>query len=508
MEPQEVLRESPLFRLSLSSKELFHSNFLEWLSTENRDAFRKLINQMAGLSANYDWQSNNWRVKREFKNFDLCVVAYDEKDYPDYEKEGIEDEENLRILFVVENKVKSIPYKKQLDDYEKKAKEINNKYWKIKGDELFKLASNSLNNNHNWVGVENGRWTLKRSSGRGKKKTYVSTCIGPDSEKSDGEYNKSAFFEEYTSHHNQQENNRIRFILLTLAQEFPDKKTMENEHVWQTCSYDHYVSYIEQFYLRRRLIRQFGLTYKIVDNYISFVNNLTCLAKNWQEDYYDYDKKDLPFLLVEGSPSYNHYKTAKQLRIHDLYQKLKFSYLCTSLFNQINTIYGGSYTVFPSNQGGLFKEKNFSELGDVKSTPFICVNYTYLHGDPLLEINIHPANCQPGLPELYYAIQVQGKDYRRGIQVKKNKDSIAFFKYQQNDDKLFSESIWECVEKTPSIILPGWMNINGVYSWNGSTGFNRFEMNDGTFLYQKEIINKETINDILNRMLDDLKYVI
>ena len=32
-DPIEILKTSPMFNLSLSSKELFHSNFLYWLST-------------------------------------------------------------------------------------------------------------------------------------------------------------------------------------------------------------------------------------------------------------------------------------------------------------------------------------------------------------------------------------------------------------------------------------------------------------------------------------------
>ena len=34
-DPIEILKTSPMFNLSLSSKELFHSNFLYWLSTLN-----------------------------------------------------------------------------------------------------------------------------------------------------------------------------------------------------------------------------------------------------------------------------------------------------------------------------------------------------------------------------------------------------------------------------------------------------------------------------------------
>ena len=86
----EYLKTSPMFNLSLSSKELFHSNFLYWLSTidKNKSIFKGLVTSLgADISG---WNDNTWEVKREFKNLDVCVI----------DKEG-------KILLVVENKVKA-----------------------------------------------------------------------------------------------------------------------------------------------------------------------------------------------------------------------------------------------------------------------------------------------------------------------------------------------------------------------------------------------------------------
>ena len=94
------LKISPMFNLSLSSKELFHSNFLYWLSTldENKRIFNDLV-QSIGVDVN-NWSDTTWEVKREFKSLDVCVI----------DKEG-------KILLVIENKVKSIPTIEQLKSY-------------------------------------------------------------------------------------------------------------------------------------------------------------------------------------------------------------------------------------------------------------------------------------------------------------------------------------------------------------------------------------------------------
>ncbi len=104
----EYLKTSPMFNLSLSSKELFHSNFLYWISTidKNKSIFKGLVESLgANVCA---WIDNEWVVKREFKNLDVCVV----------DKEG-------KILLVVENKVKSIPTIEQLELYNDTIKENN-----------------------------------------------------------------------------------------------------------------------------------------------------------------------------------------------------------------------------------------------------------------------------------------------------------------------------------------------------------------------------------------------
>lgn len=102
-----ILSSSPLFNLSLSSKELFHSNFLAWLAQHYPDFFVEICKE---LGCKADWSKAKWNVKREYMNFDLCITS-DEK-----------------IVMVLENKVKSIPTKAQLDEYVEKLKKEKKQY--------------------------------------------------------------------------------------------------------------------------------------------------------------------------------------------------------------------------------------------------------------------------------------------------------------------------------------------------------------------------------------------
>ena len=107
------LEVSPMFQLSLSSKELFHSNFLYWIWKYNPAAFKEIIEKLFGDNTKFDW-SSKFIVEREKKKFDLSVWE--------------ENADKSRVLrLVIENKVKSIPRKKQLDDYKESIKKIDNK---------------------------------------------------------------------------------------------------------------------------------------------------------------------------------------------------------------------------------------------------------------------------------------------------------------------------------------------------------------------------------------------
>ena len=153
----DYLKKSPMFNLSLSSNELFHSNFLYWIWKSNPDAFKKIINE---FTDNDNWWRDNCEdkdieVRREYKNFDLSIVKKTNSD--------------VVILFVLENKVKSIPYAQQLIKYNAKIAEDNKKKNKKKNEEIpcYKLLL-SLSDTFPDIEVENEKslagWKLKSYS--------------------------------------------------------------------------------------------------------------------------------------------------------------------------------------------------------------------------------------------------------------------------------------------------------------------------------------------------------
>lgn len=93
------LKSSPLFNLSLSSKELFHSNFLFWLGQNYPNEFGLLFRDYITKKTE---SSSITHIFREKENIDLSFVYSN----------------NQEIL--VENKVKSIPCLKQLKEYSEK----------------------------------------------------------------------------------------------------------------------------------------------------------------------------------------------------------------------------------------------------------------------------------------------------------------------------------------------------------------------------------------------------
>ena len=131
----EKLKESPLYNLSMANKELFHSNFIAWFGKMYPTHFINLINKLLPEKENnwFDGNPNELRIEREYKHFDISVFK------------------DKELKLVIENKVKSIPTKKQLDNYEKV---VNNQKVAFilltMNVQLYELAGNLENKELNW----------------------------------------------------------------------------------------------------------------------------------------------------------------------------------------------------------------------------------------------------------------------------------------------------------------------------------------------------------------------
>lgn len=103
----ERLRQSPLFQLSLASRELFHSNFLAWLFERHPN----WVGPVLGTAPEHrHWRLGKKGVRREERNLDLVLHL------------------DCGSTLIVENKVKSVPDRHQLDEYQHKLKKLDAEY--------------------------------------------------------------------------------------------------------------------------------------------------------------------------------------------------------------------------------------------------------------------------------------------------------------------------------------------------------------------------------------------
>ena len=116
IELKKKIEKSPMFQLSLGSKELFHTNFLYWLSKAEPNAFWSIMGSF-GIKAD---DKGSLVVKREWEHFDLSIVHETVK-----KKKGKDVKIVDNIVAVIENKVKSIPRIKQLEEYNDKIETVN-----------------------------------------------------------------------------------------------------------------------------------------------------------------------------------------------------------------------------------------------------------------------------------------------------------------------------------------------------------------------------------------------
>ena len=116
IELKKKIEKSPMFQLSLGSKELFHTNFLYWLWKAEPKAFWRIMGSF-GIKTD---DKGSLVVKREWEHLDLSIVHETVK-----KKKGKDVKIVDNIVAVIENKVKSIPRIKQLDNYNKEIEKVN-----------------------------------------------------------------------------------------------------------------------------------------------------------------------------------------------------------------------------------------------------------------------------------------------------------------------------------------------------------------------------------------------
>lgn len=107
----ENIKKSPIFNLSMSSLEDFHSNFLCWFLNLNIKEHIKIFFEHANLNNDEYYAATQITRPKENKKgyyrFDIVIMSKQPNEKQD------------KIEFIIENKIKSYPSEKQLKEYSK-----------------------------------------------------------------------------------------------------------------------------------------------------------------------------------------------------------------------------------------------------------------------------------------------------------------------------------------------------------------------------------------------------
>ena len=377
------LNVMPIFRLSLGSKELFHSNFLEFLWNMDCLMFIRIINKLLpphhGLPENISY--NFHELSREKENFDICVYHYI----------TLKGKEHIVYDLIIENKVKSIPSKIQLDDYVKK------------------VMQNKWNNG----------------------------CPP-------------------------------RYILLTLVDDFADKKKIEDEKIWTIANYNILKEAIEKE--QNCFYTNVGASY--VKDYCLFIEQLHKL-------------QHLILSNFENSQLFGDVEEYKQCRLHDLYIKLRCCHFLMLLKDRIE------------KQGlpvSFIKEhKNIR----AKHIPRVYLNYNIFRGVGQAAAWLY-TNTGNSIDDNIHEIVIQGNQYRHGINS---------YRYALKDvDKIKSQqNIWNELNKNQfdANFLQALKKPEKAKK-NRNNAFNGY---GNEYIYRYDLIDKETVTGLLDRMVDDITKV-
>lgn len=445
---QAKLKQSPMFNLSLSSKELFHSNMLAWIAEdeETKDLFEEIL-KLFGVEETKAQvfaekiRKDEYMVLREYKNFDLCICEKIKTDDTEEEyKEG-------RILLVLENKFKSIPYKAQLLKYQVEVAKLN----------------------------EEGLKALIRSKGKGGKQIRKEKLAQLMKEN----------ITEITPH----------FVLLSLTQnaygfDFTQKTFSVNGCNW------HYVSYEEYAKLIFDHTSDTDFKGQVIRDYANYIKKFSSdLNQKLSQSITDNitDKKWTETLATN--------KDLKSIRMDDIWQKLIANLILIELCNE-----GKNKGLLPSNKDYSVgtKTENFIKLED-KSVVHVGAGLSRASGLVEIKINIGD-DCVFGVQiqgGLYKRLLETTKKRlptnttdQRDYYTPKLNVLLDMFRLKKNGVWNVRPSIF--VNSTP--LYPKWENKKA-----GLQGFGGY---DNTFIAQwMKIPDNATVRDVIAAMIEDCKKV-
>lgn len=373
----EELYKNPMFRISLGSKELFHSNFLAFLWDCDKQAFLNVINDLLPrdkkINISVLLKKEGLTIYREKENLDLCIC------HTENNKDCID--------IVIENKVKSIPYIEQLDEYRQTA----------------------------------------------AKPQYKNSTV-------------------------------VTYILLTLAEVFPNKEAIERD--WNIITYDQLVKAIKQYYRKNNMEPRLQ---QYVADYTDFIEKLSALQI--------VDKfNDEPFHNPAIIEAYH------KKKLSDLYLKQRGSYFICMLLNKITEAQKNNRLGKIDIKQGAKSQASGKNVVDNSKNAIIYLASGMNRGKSTITIHIYPKESQSS-----YALQIEGNQYRHmfiqsGLIAKRNEK----IEQHLNNMPFFAQ------DQLPKLLQE---------DWQGRGDFNQYQPD---CLYKYVTFEKTTGGQMLDIVVEDI----
>lgn len=376
----QTLKNNAIFQMSLSSKELFHSNFLAWLAEDEntRTMLKELMNECFGFS--YDPQ--RMVVKREYQQFDFCICEVIEK--------GAGGEETVRVLFVLENKFKSLPYVQQLEDYERKAQELNATAWACEFSQLpekdkCRLFNEAINRPETRLLKNKKSQALKL-----KEKKVWKTDKLPNHWR-------------YIFEQDIREASDTKYVLLSLGE--PNFK----KEGWRNVSYDEYVACLRSCFEKKSLLSAFN--YEVIKHYVDFVSAFSSRLTECLKT------------VTDGGETWDvltRYNEFRQIRCHDIWQKMVMHKCAQTLAAKLEPL--RKEFKITDNIDFCSSDKHIFDDMTAGKTNKLYIGVNYFHGEALIELkhafkHTKDNKCvfvlqQQGTAALSVGFVIEGKKYK------------------------------------------------------------------------------------------------
>lgn len=451
----DALRNSPMFQLSLSSKELFHSNLLAWLA-EDPDTTNLFVEVLKlfrlkeerAIELADGIRNGTYMVLREYKNFDFCICEKLRNWKEDSEEEYVPGQ----VVLVLENKFKSIPYEVQLKGYE-----------------------DAVHNTLNPDGKKNNA-----------KSRYFNVHKDEVQKKWCKKYEQLYNIEDVNCH----------FVLLALSKEVCGLDVEKDCKFgnWHVVSYQEYAQKLladKTSKLKHVIIIDYaGYVDKFCDYIYSKLSNLTpnvLLKKKWKE-------------VLCPDPD------LRAIRMDDIWQKLVANIILKQL-----RIAGVGKVVTEDDKYKLgLKAEDFPD-GSGKGEVVVATGFS--RGSGIIDMKIHIGD------ECLFGVQIQNGLYKRFLEASKDEvetDENTRITFYEDRLKKFKDlnlfryntlqwnSNWKnAVDNVLTGDVSPKAKKDGTFK-KGNAGLDGFGGYGKTFLAQWKYIDKDaTVEDVINHIIED-----